>query len=205
MLKYLFIDESGDLGLNGSKHLVLACVETCEPEKLDRIIKNMRRHKFKKQLKNAQEIKASKSSSELIKHTILKFNELNNIKVHLIILEKGKIYSDFLKKDKHKLYNYISGKLANKIIINDFNVIVRIDKSKGKQILQEDFNKYFKIKLENNSLINNIKIYHSWSHSWSGLQFADVLAWACFQKFEYRNNCYLDLIDLDKREKYHVF
>ncbi|MBT3464974.1 DUF3800 domain-containing protein [archaeon] len=205
MLKYLYIDESGDLGLKGSKFLIISCIVTKSPAKLDRIIKNMRRNKFRKQLKKAQEIKASKSKSEIIKHMIIKLNDLEDVKMHMIVLEKGKLFSEFLKNNKHKLYNYISGKLAQKIIVNSDDLEVRIDKSKGKQILRDDFNNYFDKKLRDGLSLRKIKIYHSSSHSWSGLQFADILAWSCFQKFEHSDNDFLDLIDLEKREIYHAF
>jgi hypothetical protein len=52
----MFIDESGDLG-SQSDYFVLAALTVKDPFPLDRIIKNMRRNKFKKQLKDAQKIK----------------------------------------------------------------------------------------------------------------------------------------------------
>jgi hypothetical protein len=45
--------------------------------------------------------------------------------------------------------------------------------------------------------IRNLEIYHSYSHAWSGLQFADMIVWSYFQKFEHRDNLYVDIIDLD--------
>lgn len=70
----MFIDESGDLGLGGSKYLILSCLVTSNPEILDRAIKNMRRYKFRKQLKKAQEIKASSSKPSLIIHMLKKIS-----------------------------------------------------------------------------------------------------------------------------------
>jgi len=117
--------------------------------------------------------------------------------------EKKKLFSDFLKNDKHKLYNYVAGKLARNIILSNMDVVIKIDKSKGKQMLREDFNDYFIKCLRERS---NIKasIEHSYSHAWSGLQFADILAWSCFQKFEHDNGEYIDLIKLEQ-EVYHVW
>ena len=205
MLRYLYIDESGDLGEKGSKYLVISCLVIENPASLDRIIKKMRRSKFKKELRKAQEIKATKSSPEIIKHMIRQINGISNVFVHFIVLEKGKVFSEFLKNNKHKLYNYISGKLGQKIIMNGCDLEIRIDKSKGKQILRDDFNSYFCSKLREKSSIPKIKIDHSYSHSWSGLQFADILVWSCFQKFEHDTNTFLELLDLDKREIYHAF
>jgi hypothetical protein len=45
----MFIDESGDLG-SQSNYFVLAALTVKDPLPLDRIIRNMRRNKFKKQL-----------------------------------------------------------------------------------------------------------------------------------------------------------
>ena len=204
MLRHMYIDESGDLGEKGSKYMVLAALLVDEPRNLDRIIKNMRRNKFKKELKKTVEIKADKSSDAVIKHMLQKVNDVNGAKVFYIVLEKKKIFSNFLKSDKHKLYNYVAGKLARNIIVNNTDIKIKIDKSKGKQILREDFNTYFIRCLTEKSAAIKVTIEHSYSHSWSGLQFSDILAWSCFQKFEYNNNSYIDLVKIDQ-EVYHVW
>jgi len=201
---FIYVDESGDLGVRGSKYLVLSAlfIEDCKP--LDRIIKNMRRNKFKKQLRKASEIKANKSSNAVRKHMLQKLNEIPDTRIFYIILEKKKLYSQYLYDKSDKLYNYVAGKLAKNIILEDVDVEIRIDKSKGKQLLREDFNRYFLKKLRDKSKHRKATIHHSHSHSFSGLQFADVLAWACFQKFEHDNPEYVDLITLEQ-EVYHVW
>lgn len=204
MFKYLYLDESGDCGEKGSKYLILAALIVDDPAPLDRIIKNMRRNKYRKELKKAYEIKANKSSKGLIRHMLLKLNELQNTKIIYIVLEKKKIFSAYLKNDSHKLYNYVAGKLAQNIILDELDVEIRIDKSKGKQLLRDDFNQYFLMKLNEKSSIRRITIQHNYSHSWSGLQFADILSWSCFQKFEHNNIEYIDLITLEQ-EVYQVW
>jgi len=201
----MFIDESGDLGMKGSKYLVLACLVTKDPKSLKRIIKNARRHKFKKELRKTNEIKANKSSKPLIKYLLNKLSELEGIYVFYVLLEKKKVYSSFLLDNKHKLYNYVAGKLAKYIQLDYNKAIIRIDKSKGKQILREDFNNYFSNRLKENCSIKNIKIHHSYSHSWEGLQFADLLAWALFQKFEHNNEKYINLVKIDDQDIIMVF
>jgi hypothetical protein len=200
----MYIDESGDLGKKGSKYLVLAALMIDEPRDLKRIVKNMRRNKFKKQLKKASEIKANKSSSKIVCHMLEKLNSVKNVKVFYIVLEKKKLFSGFLKDNKHKLYNYVAGKLAKNILLGGVDIDIKIDRSKGKQLLQEDFNKYFERNLREGCDIIKCKIEHSWSHSWEGLQFADVLAWACFQKFEHDNDEYINLLNIEQ-EVYHVW
>jgi hypothetical protein len=204
MHKYMYIDESGDLGMNGSKYLVLSALLVDNPLDLDRIIKKMRRNKFRKQLKKANEIKANKSSDEIRQYMLDKLNEVKNATIFYIVLEKKKIFSAFLKNNTDKLYNYVAGKLGRYIILENIDVEIRIDKSKGKQLLRDDFDRYFLRNLKENSRCGKITISHSYSHSWSGIQFADILAWACFQKFEHNNSKYIDLIKLEQ-EVYHVW
>ncbi len=202
MPQYVFIDESGDLGMKGSKYLVLAALIVNDFSFLDKIIKNMRRSKFRKELCNSQEIKANHSSSQIIKHMLFKLSERQNAKVLAIALEKRKVISEYLKNNKDKLYNYVAGKLARNLELSDTIIEIRIDKSKGKHMLQYDFNNYFLRNLKTKNAAP--KIFHSNSHSWSGLQFADVLAWAYFQKFENQNSEYLDVLKIEQ-EVCHVW
>ena len=77
----------------------------------------------------------------------------------------------------------MAGALAEQITLKD-SIIIRINKSKGKQVLRQRFDDYFLSNLKKDSINKKVEIYHSFSHSWSGLQFADMLAWSYFQKFE---------------------
>lgn len=204
MVQYVFIDESGDLGARGSRYLILAALILGDDSPLKRIIKNMRRHKFRKELAKASEIKANHSSKPVIEHLLAQLNKLKNVKIVYVVLEKKKLVNDYLRNDKHKLYNYVAGKLAKNLNPANEQVIVRIDKSKGKQVLQEDFNASFKESLPKGCDKSRVTIFHSYSQAWVGLQFADVLAWACFQKFEHSNSAFIDLIEIEQ-EVFHTW
>ncbi len=197
MNKYIYIDESGDLGLSemSSNVLVISALIADDPRKLDRVIKNARRHKFSKELRKAKEIKFNKSSPELRKHLIIKLNETAICSGVHCVLYKNDLRSDYLKGNKHKLYNYAAGKLAKSVTLEHCNVEVRIDKSKGKQILREDFNRYFEANLRDGSFIDGIKIFHSQSENFSGLQLADLLSGAVYQKFNNNDATYVNLIN----------
>jgi hypothetical protein len=176
--------------------MVIASLLIDNPKKLNRIIKNMRRNKFKKELSKTNEIKGNKSSIEIKIHLLKELNKLRNCQIFCSILNKSYIHNPTLINDKNKLYNCVAGDLANQIKIKG-NAEIRIDKSKGKQVLRDDFDNYFKMKLTQNSEnIGNINIYHSYSHSWAGIQFADMIAWSYFQKFEHRNDLYTNLIEI---------
>lgn len=202
----MYIDESGDLGTKygSSRFLVLAALIVDNPKDLDRIIKKIRRGKFKKELKKANEIKANSSSAEIITYMLSKLNSVAGAKVYYVVLDKSKLYSSYLKSDKHKLYNFVAGRLAKHINFDDIRFEIRIDRSKGNLFLQEDFNKYFIKFLKENCKSVDCKIEHSYSHAWSGLQFADILAWSCFQKFEFDSEGFVDTLTIEQ-EVYQVW
>ena len=195
--KYIYIDESGDLGLSemSSKVLVISALIADDPRKLDRIIKNARRYKFSKELRKAKEIKFNKSSHDLKKYLIMKLSDTAQCRCVHCVLYKSNLKSEYLRKHKDKLYNYAAGQLAKYIILDHCKVEVRIDKSKGKQILRDDFNRYFEKNLRDGSSIDEIHIFHSQSENFSGLQLADLLSGAVYQKFNNQDPSYVKLIN----------
>ena len=201
-MRFIYIDESGDLGLKGSKHLVLAALAVDEPKPLDKIIKRTRR-RFKKELRGASELKANKSSDEIRLYLLKQVNTLENAGVFFIVLEKRKLVSDYLKNNKHKLYNYVAGRLAGYLPPGGSEVHIRIDRSKGRQVLEQDFNDYFLSRLRQGTN-SRITIKHSDSQNWAGLQIVDFLAWDCFQKFERGNGSFLELVQI-QNEAYYVW
>ncbi len=192
-MNYVFIDESGNLGKQDRFFVIVALVvDDCKV--LDNIVKNARRNKFKRELGKAKEIKANKSSSKLISYILQKLN-IVNIKIFGVVLDKSVIKSDYLLNDKNKLYNFVSGKLMQTLCLNkDSDVEIRLDKSKGKQILRDDFNQYVLRQLRELGHLGKINLNHSYSHSWSGLQIADIVSWSVFQKYEREDSKYFNIL-----------
>jgi len=196
-MDYLFIDESGDIGFKGSNYLILAAllIENDKRNKskkilksLDIIIKNMRVGKFKKQLKNENELKGSVISPKIITHSIDKLNEKKNqVSIYITILNKKNINYE----DNVLLYDYAVSKIAKNLKPKS-NLEICIDKSKSKKQIK-NFNNTFKENFSSNYKIN---INHEDSTKKSGLQFADIIAWSYFQKYEKNNSYYTDLIKI---------
>lgn len=204
--KYMFIDESGDLGFRkgSSKFLIISALIVDNPKQLDRIIKNMRRYSFRKELVKTNEIKANKSSKKIKIHMLQKLNFVDGAKVFHLILEKRKVNSSLFLNEKHILYNYLAGKLARNILFDNVDFEIKIDKSKGTLFLQKEFNKHFKKMLRISCRGLKCKIEHRYSHKWSGLQFADVLAWSCFRKFESNQEEYINQLNIEQ-EFYQIW
>jgi len=203
MPQYVFIDESGDLGQGGSRYLVLAALIVPEPKRLVRIIRDLRWHKFRKELRKASEIKANRSSRELIRQMLIRLNQVPGARVSYAVLEKRRVFSPYLKADRHRLYDYVAGKLARNLPVGSEGLTVLLDRSKEKQLQREEFDRCFRRNLKA-AKGTPVSIEHAYSHAWVGLQFADALAWACFQKFERNNPEYVELLGIEQ-EVYHVW
>jgi len=194
-LALIYIDASGDLGDNGSRFFVLCALIVEDAAPINRIIKNLRRHKFRKQLRKAVEIKATDSSPEIVASFISRINSLPNAETIFVVLDKRKTHSRFLLEHKHKLYNFVAGKLANNISLKGSATII-IDKSKRNPLLRNDFDRYFTTNLACKDHSSKVKIVHGNSFNFAGLQATDCLAWSCFQKFEFNNAKYLGMLSM---------
>ncbi|WP_316556961.1 DUF3800 domain-containing protein [Methanimicrococcus hongohii] len=204
----VYIDESGDLGFGpkSSTHLIITALVVSDSHVLERIAKKIRRNStFKKGLKESSEFKGNKISEKSTKIALSNLNTIHEFRVIHIIFEKQKLKNSYLRKDKHNLYNHIAGKLAEYIALEDCNLIIRIDKSKGKQALIDDFNRHLELKFKEAGFSKNLEIHHSYSHSWIGLQMVDLLAWAEFQKICKNKDEYIRLINAEKQEEHDVF
>lgn len=192
---FVFIDESGDPGEHGSKFLVIAALWVKDPVILERLMKKIRRKKpYDRFLKKTSELHASSSSDEFRRYVLEEIAKCDGINAYAVVLEKSKVYSSFLKTNKHKLYNYVSGDLVSKWDISGRHLIIRIDKSKGKQVLQEDFNRYVTDRVQRAGCLITSEIHHSYSQSWHGLQFVDFVAWAVFHWKESGDATFYELI-----------
>jgi hypothetical protein len=192
---FVFIDESGDPGEHGSAFLVIAAMWVEDPVILERLMKRIRSQKrFARFLQKTNELHASSSDDDFRLYVLGELAKVEGLHAYAVILDKRKVYSTFLKANKHKLYNYVSGDLVSKWEISGRHLIIRIDKSKGNQVLQEDFNRYVKEKVQRAGRLITADIFHSYSHAWYGLQFVDYISWAVFRWKEYGDARFFNII-----------
>ncbi len=194
-MKYIFLDESGELGFSfnkGSSKFFTITLLVCgikEEQELQRVIKKVRERILKKKLKQSPEIKWNNSNEDIKKNVFQRLEKIN-FEIFTIILDKSKVY-DYLKEKKHKLYNYLSQLIIAECSTEDkFEIIV--DRSKNKRSLRDDFNNYIR-----NHLINkcsNLEIKHEDSKSNGGLQVLDFISGAIFNKYEFNNLDYYNKI-----------
>lgn len=193
-MKYIFLDESGDLGFSdkSSKYLIITLLISGikeEPE-IKRIIKKIRQKILKKTLKKSSEIKWN-NSNKIIKNNVLsKISEIN-LEIFTIILDKTKIFP-YLKEKKHKLYNYLCRLILSECSLNDQVIELIVDRSKGKRALRDDFDDYIRKQIISSDC--KLKIKHEDSKNNGGLQSLDFISGAIFNKYEYNNPKFYNII-----------
>lgn len=201
MTKYIFIDESGDLGFakGSSKHIIISAIVVEDVKILKHIIKKTRKSaKFRKELKNRIEIKATYASRDLKIHLLNKLNELEEIEFFSIIVNKNKISNYKLKNNSDNFYNIITSQLAKKLCYHNENLEIIIDNSKIGSYKRSEFNKLFTYNIHINSTLNAFKIEHKDSFGEYGLQLADLVAWSKFQELEFSNSEFITLLEKHK-------
>lgn len=192
---YVYVDESGDLGFTekSSRYYVIATAEVHNPLIADRIIKRVRK-KLKKKEKNIPEFKFS-GSSEKIRNLIFKEILDTEMKFSTIVLEKKMVY-DYLRNKKQVLHNYLTGFLVESLSYyedeNDFRIIV--DKFIMQKERRDEFDNYLRLRMSNRSRTKNLEVFHENSEQHAGLQIADFIAGAVFQKYERQIEKYYNVI-----------
>jgi hypothetical protein len=116
-MKYIYIDESGDLGDNplGSRYFVIAAIIVDDPKNLNRIIKDAR-NKYRNIIGRDLEIKGNKTNRDVIRKILGKVNNID-YQVFAIFIDKQNLHNipDFYKYNV--LYDTLASKLAEKITI----------------------------------------------------------------------------------------
>ena len=204
MNKIFFLDESGDLGLNGSNYFLICVilVDGKEYEKLKKILKKIK-NRFKN-LYKLDELKANKMTSN-VKLDILRKTSNINYKIYSIVLNKNNVNNKlFLKRSKvNNIYIEVVSELFRKNTFEDCQTF-EFDKfvpsnleylfhEKILNILGKENNNI--LSKENNNLNNNYSLKFLYSQQSKGIQFADLISWVIFQKFEYKNPKFLESIE----------
>ncbi len=195
-MKYIFLDESGELGFknSSSKYFVITLLSCDEGEiyALRRIIKKVRRKLIKKKIKNYPEIKGNNSSDKIRKDVLERFMKTNS-EVFAIILDKSKVY-EYLKDKKNKLYNYISNLILNECSLENNSVCLVVDKSKTNRSLREDFDNYIRKNINQKNSFCKLIIKHENSQNEACLQVLDFISWAIFRNYEYQDPYFINII-----------
>lgn len=193
---YLYLDESGNLGMEG-KYFTIAAIETTNSKPLNNVVKKSilkTKNTFIK-FKDSNEIKAS-DSSPIIKDYFLTKIASKDINVRYITSDKRHVKKALLD-DENLFYNYMLKFLIVPVAKKSGlkKLIIQLDKRSIKVKSANSFEDYINLVLryELNLDIEIIVEYFE-SHNSYAIQAADFVANAIYTKYEYGYDYYYDLI-----------
>ncbi|KZX17610.1 DUF3800 domain-containing protein [Methanobrevibacter filiformis] len=190
-MEYLFLDESGDMGLNDNNYFIISILrfdshdECC---KLNKIRNKILKRRFRKEILTHNEIKFNAISHKLKTHALNELNKLDFNSYSIIINKKDHNNLNLFKNNnKNEIYIDIVLELLKKIELNK-PFTIRMDKFLPSKYIDK-FNHEFLDKFQES------KIYHSNSTKYIGIQFVDLISGSSFQYFERNNSEFLDIFE----------
>ncbi len=114
-MPYIFLDESGDLGFGdrSSRWFLFTIAMTTDARALERVVRRIWRP-LKKKHKRLGELHASHEKDITRRRVLQQLNEIEDLKVFCVILNKQKVYVD-LQNQKNYLYNYTANVLLERL------------------------------------------------------------------------------------------
>ena len=192
-MKWLFLDESGDLGFDftgkkPSRYFTICVLEVDSKDSIIRLRKAVEKtlkNKLRKREKDTSYIlKGSKTEISVKKYFYRIVQDLN-FKIYSVTLNKERVFRSLLE-NKGRVYNWISRLVLEKIPIESSSTRIRfvLDKSKSKREI-EDFNQYIINQLMARVDPNiPLDIRHLTDNVEKILQAVDLFTWGIFRKYE---------------------
>ena len=200
-MSYIFLDENGDLGFNFNKKkttkyflITLLLVKNKRP--IEKLVRNIHKGLRKKYKMRDGMLHACKEEPI----TCLRFYKkviTKDCQVMVIYLNKKKVYAK-LRNQKTFLYNYVVNILLDRIITKRLinkneNIILIASRRETNKFLNLNFKSYLEKQTKNNHKLNiNIQIKTPFEEK--SLQAVDMLSWALFRKYEYRDDSYYNIL-----------
>lgn len=197
-MAYIFLDESGDLGFkkSSSKWFLFTIAIVSDPRLLERVVKKIWRP-LKKRHKKLGELHAYHADDITRTRMLQKLNELKDLKVLCVVLNKKKVHVD-LQNQKNYLYNYTANILLDRLhssanIKSNEQIQLFIDRKDTKKRLRENFTRYLASQMTNRGRKHFTVALHT-SHENKSLQAVDFISWAIFRKYEMGDFEFYELI-----------
>ncbi|MDZ7292669.1 MAG: DUF3800 domain-containing protein [candidate division KSB1 bacterium] len=194
-MHYLYLDESGDLGNpskspGASQYFVVTILEVAHHHALKSIEKaiteTIKNKIYKKRPHHPlSELKASKTSFEVKQYFYHRVAAVP-FRVHAVVLDKQRFFSQFVKSKKRRVYNFLTHLTLAALLLEQVttSVVFVLDRSKRKPELM-DFTASLRMQLETRIPPNvSVTICHNDSHQNKALQAVDLFAWGIFRKYE---------------------
>lgn len=197
-MAYIFLDESGDLGFkkSSSKWFLITVAMTNDSRSIERVIKKFWRH-LKKKHKRLGELHASQEKDVTRKQILRQLDEIHDLKILCVILNKQKVYVD-LQNQKNYLYNYAANILLDRLHTKEMlkpkePIHLFIDRKDTKKWLRENFINYLTGSMQRRrDGLFAVKLHSSYENK--SLQAVDFISWAIFRKYEHGDYEFYEII-----------
>lgn len=197
----LIFDESGNLGISG-RYFVISCIDTKNAKSLHNVMKRKLKQAGDKfpELKtlHAHEIKA-KDAYPCVKYHLLECIVSKEITISYIIVDLKHVEQRLLN-DKNIMYNFASKILISKLITKDdegTKINILFDKKTTKITSKNSLKEYIIAHIVYEEGLD-VDINFEYKDSDAGdafiIQAADYVANALYNKFEYGNDIYADIV-----------
>ncbi|MEK7160234.1 MAG: DUF3800 domain-containing protein [Patescibacteria group bacterium] len=199
-MKYLFLDESGDLGFNpkkkNSKYFVITILFASDKKPLENIVKKIHKNLRKNVKKLSGGVLHAVKEKPITRKRLLRLLVDKEVAIMTIFLNKSKVYTH-LQDEKHVLYNYVTNILLDRIMTKhldkDKEIILIAAKRETNKFLNAGFKDYLENQLKNkHKALITIEI--KMPSEEKALQAVDFASWSIFRKYEHGDDSYYKLI-----------
>jgi hypothetical protein len=197
-MAYIFLDESGDLGLDLNKsgvsaHFIVTALFSDNPRRVQKCVKKVRQSLSEKFTGALHACKDKPLTRRRLLHALVE----TDCSAMVIVLKKRKVYTD-LKNEKGVLYNIIANILLDRIfskkLLGDISrVTIVASRKETNQFLNENFSEYIRSSLSKKHGLD-INVLIKTPHEEHALQAVDYVSWAIFRKYEKGDDDYYKII-----------
>jgi hypothetical protein len=196
------MDESGNLGFDFSKSktskwFVVTFLLSAQSRQMDKVVRKTISGFSKAEIKRNSGVLHAFKERNIIVSKLLNQLAKKNAQIITLCFDKTRlnVYRDI---EKHILYNSIVNILFDKIITDklvpvDENIEFIVSKRETSKYLNANFVKYIE-EHSGQKHNSNLRISLKKPYEAKGLQVVDFVSWAIYQKYEYGNAEFYDII-----------
>lgn len=204
MKKFLYIDESGDLGFDfarknpSSFFTITLLIVNGEEEnkKMKKQVELTLKRKLNPKAKRKRiipELKGTNTTLTIRKYFYERVKDID-FEIYSLTINKKKVTKE-LQRNKQRLYNYVVRLLLDRVPFNNklSQLLIFLDKSKNKKQIQ-DCNRYLVGNIEGRiPLTSQVDIYHEDSQKIRQLQAVDIFCYGIARKYNMKDSSWFDV------------
>lgn len=201
-MKYIFLDESGDLGFDFSKqatsrYFIVTVLFTDYKRPIQKLIRKVHANLRKKYKIRTSTLHAAKEESVNILRICRGLTD-KNCQVLTICVDKNKVFPE-LRSKKHALYNYIVSILLDRVVGRHLvsakdSLLLVASKRETNKFFNQNFHEYLRRQIKNSYGIE-LEIEIKTPAEEKCLQAADIASWSIFRKHEYGDDRYYRVLE----------